>query len=414
MLLLKSCRRSYLSIGVYFRSFLLISTFAVACSAQIMWTTVTTNSCTSAELRGIVYGNSQFVVVGDSGTILTSPNGTMWTKQISGTGKELYCVVWGDNMYVAAGDSGVILTSPDGIMWTQRASGTMNWLKGALWANNQFIVVGANGTVLTSSNGTSWTMQMSPCSCDLAGITYGGQPGVYVAVGGYQAPLILTSPDGMMWTNNTPMVTSHMLNAVAWNGTVFTATGSGGTILTSPNGITSWTSQVSGDTAMLAGIIWADNQYVIVGHEGVGIFGPILTSPTGITWTNRTSSTTQWLYGVTWGNNLFVAVGTNGTIIMSPTAPTSVVNALSRSLRKGAVGIDGGQVDYSLAAASIVSMKLFTVQGRLVKVLLNREQTAGTYSQDIRHAGFNLPVGKYILAFKTNETSLERPIFIGQ
>ena len=414
MLFSKDCQKPHLPSEICSRALLLMSFLAVACSAQITWRTVATTSCPSAELRGVVYGNGQFAAVGDSGLILTSSNGTMWMKQTSGITAELYCVVWGDHLFVAAGDSGVILTSPDGITWSRTMSGTTNRLKGALWAGNQFIIVGGNGTILTSTNGTSWTSQTSPCSCDLEGIAYGAQPGIYVAVGGYPSPLILTSPNGITWSNNTPMAASHLLNAVAWNGSVFTAIGTGGTILTSPDGITSWTSQTSGDTAMLSGIIWADNQFVIVGHEGVGIFGPILTSPTGIAWTGRTSSTTQWLYSVAYGNNLFVAVGTDGTIITSGAAPTGIANASSQMLRKGAVRIDAGQVDYSLAAASNVSMKLFTIQGRLVKVLLNREQTAGTYSQDIRHAGFNLPVGKYILAFKTNETSLERPIFIGQ
>ena len=36
-------------------------------------------------LRGITYGNSIFVAVGRSGTILTSSDGTTWTSRTSGT-----------------------------------------------------------------------------------------------------------------------------------------------------------------------------------------------------------------------------------------------------------------------------------------------------------------------------------------
>ena len=36
-------------------------------------------------IMGISYGNNTFVAVGDSGTILTSSNGTTWSSRSSGT-----------------------------------------------------------------------------------------------------------------------------------------------------------------------------------------------------------------------------------------------------------------------------------------------------------------------------------------
>jgi hypothetical protein len=50
----------------------------------------------------------------------------------------------------------------------------------------------------------------------------------------------------------------------------------------------------------------------------VGSGGTILTSPDGVKWTRRTSGTNNLLYGVTYGNGLFVAVGDRGTILTSP------------------------------------------------------------------------------------------------
>ena len=46
------------------------------------------------DLKGIVYGNSSYVIVGASGTILTSTNGTTWTSRTSGTSNDLKGVIY--------------------------------------------------------------------------------------------------------------------------------------------------------------------------------------------------------------------------------------------------------------------------------------------------------------------------------
>ncbi|SVE14780.1 uncharacterized protein METZ01_LOCUS467634 [marine metagenome] len=71
-----------------------------------------------------------FVVVGASGTILTSSDGTSWNSKTSGTGNRLYNVTYGNSTFVAVGTSGTILTSSDGTSWTSRTSGTSNTLNG--------------------------------------------------------------------------------------------------------------------------------------------------------------------------------------------------------------------------------------------------------------------------------------------
>jgi photosystem II stability/assembly factor-like uncharacterized protein len=59
-------------------------------------------------------------------------------------------------MFVAVGNSGTILTSPDGSNWTSRTSNTSNLLEGIIYGNGQFIAVGNNGTILTSTDGATW------------------------------------------------------------------------------------------------------------------------------------------------------------------------------------------------------------------------------------------------------------------
>jgi hypothetical protein len=60
-------------------------------------------------------------------------------------------------------------------------------------------------------------------------------------------------------------------------------------------------------------VTYGNGTFVAVGEGGT-----ILTSPDGVSWTARTSGTSNWLDGVAYGNGLFVAVGDRGTILTSP------------------------------------------------------------------------------------------------
>ena len=54
-------------------------------------------------LNGVTYGNNTFVTVGNSGTILTSPDGNSWTKRTSVTSKSLVGVTYGNGLFVTVG-----------------------------------------------------------------------------------------------------------------------------------------------------------------------------------------------------------------------------------------------------------------------------------------------------------------------
>ena len=69
-----------------------------------------------------------YIVVGASGTILTSSDGSSWTERTSGVTVNLNGISYGDELYVVVGSSGTIITSSDGTTWTERTSGTTNQL----------------------------------------------------------------------------------------------------------------------------------------------------------------------------------------------------------------------------------------------------------------------------------------------
>jgi hypothetical protein len=122
-----------------------------------VWTTAT--SGTTNNLLGITFGNSTFVAVGDSGSILSSTDGTSWSARTSGTSSILSGVSYGNNIFVAVGSSGTILTSADGTNWNNIVTKTSNGLQDVTYGNGTFVAVGDSGTILTSTDGvnrSSW------------------------------------------------------------------------------------------------------------------------------------------------------------------------------------------------------------------------------------------------------------------
>lgn len=71
----------------------------------------------------------------------------------------LFGLTWTGAQFVGVGSSGMIRTSPDGDSWTFQNSGTANSLLNVAWSGTQFTAVGNHGAVLTSADGVTWTTQ---------------------------------------------------------------------------------------------------------------------------------------------------------------------------------------------------------------------------------------------------------------
>jgi len=250
-------------------------------------------SGTSNHLYGVIYGKGTFVAVGASGTIITSSDGTIWDNRTSGTSNGLYEVThgtYGNNTFVTVGPSGTILSSSDGTTWDNRTSGTSVTLWGVTYGNSTFVTVGSSGVILSSSDGTTWDNRTSGTSDFLYGVTYGN--GIFVT-GGYSSGNIYTSSDGTTWDNRTSG-TSNGLKGYTYGNSTFIAVGDSGTILSSSDG-TTWDNRTSGISNDLYGVIYGKGTFIAVGDSGT-----ILTSSDGITWYNRTSGTSNILWGVTY------------------------------------------------------------------------------------------------------------------
>jgi len=298
-------------------------------------------SFTPVVTPGVTWAGSQFVAVSSAGAILTSPTGSTWTPQASGTGKNLRAVVSSENLLVAVGAAGTILTSANGgTTWTPQSSGTNASLSSVVWSGAQFVAVGWAGTTLTAANGTTWTPRVSGTKELLLGLIWSGSQ--FVATGG--AGVILTSPDGITWTPQSSGTTDS-LQAVAWSGTQYLVLDQGGWILTSTDG-KNWQTTAYEIPESLNGVVWSPRKklFVVVGGDGT-----ILTSPdaTASTWATPSSGTAFDLKSVAWSGNKFVAIGSGDTVVTAPDGVTWTVQP--------SVPGTGQLVRFSSGASSAVS-----------------------------------------------------------
>jgi len=160
------------------------------------WAAATVNPSAGNALNGITFGNSKYVAVGAGGTLQTSTDGNTWLAGTSNTASTLNGVAYaastttdggitygGPATFVAIGNSGTLVTSPDGTTWTAQTALTSSNLN-AITYGRQFVAVGDSGIIYTSTNGTnstSWNLATTPGTTNLHAVTHNAYN--YSAVG---------------------------------------------------------------------------------------------------------------------------------------------------------------------------------------------------------------------------------------
>jgi hypothetical protein len=318
-------------------------------------------------LNAVIYAGGQFVAAGEGGTVLTSPDGQTWAWHPAGVDVPLQALDYGLGQYIAVGGAiagdGAIITSPDGVTWTRQArvknvvlTSIACSFRRCVAAGTEFGPDGVTGVVLTSDDGTDWRRSTAEVPTYPGDLVYGsglfamlsgqavqvspdGQAwsarplpakgnadgdgtwgqrlittGVEFAViatqvvGGERSnPMLLTSPDAKAWTAH-PAVAPGELYALAWDGNRYVATGSGATVLTSPDGGETWSTYYGSWTAMVKALACKTGRCVGAGGGGGYSEGPTLISTQDLKQWTVTGGDEPIAYSLAYGNGQFIAV----------------------------------------------------------------------------------------------------------
>ncbi|RYY54001.1 MAG: hypothetical protein EOO05_20640, partial [Chitinophagaceae bacterium] len=167
---------------------------------------------TNTSGRGVAYGGGVYITIIEK-FIYKSTDGEQWTK-VKDPGipdKQLYTPVFGNGLFVVAGEAGVLITSPDGEHWTSRTSNTSNLLIWSSFLNGQFFISGISGTLIRSADGITWTTINVNGSLgrDLINVVYGN--GLYAVAANTDGGGVFYSATGNSgsWTKaTTPYITT--------------------------------------------------------------------------------------------------------------------------------------------------------------------------------------------------------------
>jgi photosystem II stability/assembly factor-like uncharacterized protein len=168
--------------------------------------------CPSA-LKARVFGNGRWVALTSDGKLQCSTDGIEWNSACHSVDSFLRGVAFGNGQFVAVGGSyvgggSIILTSVNGRSWKLQTCPSKQVLHGVAHSGDRFIAVGASGTILTSKTGQRWQKQASDTDATLAAVVHGNGTCV---IGGDDG-LILSSRDTLLWTRETSGTSRYVSN----------------------------------------------------------------------------------------------------------------------------------------------------------------------------------------------------------
>jgi hypothetical protein len=216
------------------------------------------------------------------------PEESDWTNRLSGSAA-LRDVTWDGTVFIVVGDDGTILTSPDGIDWVARDSGIDNGLEAIAAYGQDIFAVGGSDALLSIDHGENWITKNIPDGLDLSAVTVNATK---VVAAGHQedlGPMIILSEDrGDTWhVVDTFPAEAIMFTDLTYRGDLLIATTDspfgmdGGRVLVSLDGL-EWNEVFHDEWAGLATVVQAGDQLIVGGFEST-----VHASLDGLNWTDK-------------------------------------------------------------------------------------------------------------------------------
>lgn len=371
--------------------------FSLRSTDGVTWErTVLADPGTSPIFTGLAYNGSTLVATEQIGFVQTSPaTGTpTWTRRACGTGF-LADVVSDGSGFIVVPNSGPLLTSPDGVTWTNSANAPTRGNPG-LVANSgsRLVAAGANRVITSDTEGATWIERSGihptqpPYGLCWQGARFvtslGGTFGLY------------TSTDGTAWTQRNTTNIGYQI-WFAFNGLIGVAVGdSGSSILRTTDGGLTWaTVSPGGFPSSLKNVTWNGTLFVCL-HFG----GDVWTSPDGSTWTYRTNlGTHSWRYfakkGTTLlaigGSPVYTSVSADGITWSTPLALSVSASAFPYPVFESASGFVLAVTDGFAA-----TQRLASVDGLVWNATVMDLPMLGQLFQHLPRHGAAISGGRYI------------------
>lgn len=268
-------------------------------------------------VAGVAAAGSQFVSVLNTGAIYTAhpfdlrPHG--WEPVAFMSAQPLTAIHHTGSQFIAVGLSGTILTSPDGVHWTSRTGAGSANLSGVTQGELGPVAVGENGAIVISDDAESWRR----VDRVMPGRLYGIVPwnGGWIAIGWddrVSAPVLLRSTDGADWLS-LPAQFDRAPRDIAASASRLVATTQAGELLISDDGATWRTTQI--EDGNVRRVTAADGRFLAAGSNGESNpdlqRAELFTSTDGLSWQRIRSVPGEAFEDVAVGAGTIVAVGTD-------------------------------------------------------------------------------------------------------
>jgi len=392
--------------------------FFVAGRGYAQW--VQTSLDSSEVLCFAVSASNLYAGTDGSGIVRSTDNGATWQKADAGLiGRSPTIGISGSNILVGS-YGGLYLSTDIGISW--HASGLSSWWVNVVAFFGSKIFAGAyfdlgmlTRLFLSTDNGASWREADSG---------FGGYADVYSLVaegsGIYAGTLgqgvFVSSDSGASWRPTG--LTTGRVRALAVSGShIFAGEDNNGGIYVSMSGGMTWQSADSGLTNKSVISFAASGPFVFAGTEGGGVF---LSTDGGTSWSTVDTGLTDTFVSALTISGTNVLAGTGSGVWRRPLSEmiTSVHPSLSGLPKEFKLDQNypnpfnpTATISYSLPQKSFVTLKLYDLLGREVRILVNGEQEPGNYSRIVD--ANDLPSGVYFYRLQAGKfTDIKKMLMV--
>jgi hypothetical protein len=177
-------------------------------SDGINWSPIVSTSLGTTTWKGVTYGAGKFVAVGENGQIATSNDAVIWTAyQPPGFLIQNQQVAYLESAgkFLVGANSGTVYSSPDGLTWTVLISGSLpNVLQVECIPTRCVMLLSFSGNsntyTLETTDAVNLYVSTTTTTARAFGLSYFGNQ--WVGTG--ETGLVMTSPNGQIWTVVSP------------------------------------------------------------------------------------------------------------------------------------------------------------------------------------------------------------------